>query len=214
MSQPSVRSVLFAVCLALWTVGVASAEPIRVVMLGDSITAGLGLPPKDALPVRLEAALKERGHEVVIENAGVSGDTAEGGLARLDWATPDNAKAVIVALGANDMLRGIDPKVTRAALEGIIKRLQERKIAVMLVGMHAQRNLGTDFVAAFDAIYPDLAKKYDLVFHPFLLDGVAMEASLNQRDGIHPNAEGVGKIVEGIVPTVEKLLERVSHQAE
>jgi len=187
----------------------AQAAPVRIVMLGDSIAAGYGLPPSQALPARLEAALKARGHDVTIENAGVSGDTAAGGLARLDWAVPDGTDAVIVELGANDMLRGLDPKVTREALTAIVERLRARRIEVMLTGMLASRNLGPDYQRAYDQIFPDLAKAYDLVYYPFLLDRVALDRSLNQPDGIHPNEKGVAVMVERMVPAVEALIRRV-----
>jgi len=187
----------------------AQAAPVRIVMLGDSIAAGYGLPPSQALPARLEAALKARGHDVTIENAGVSGDTAAGGLARLDWSVPDGTDAVIVELGANDMLRGLDPKVTREALTAIVERLRARRIEVMLTGMLASRNLGPDYQRAYDQIFPDLAKAYDLVYYPFLLDRVALDRSLNQPDGIHPNEKGVAVMVERMVPAVEALIRRV-----
>jgi len=181
----------------------AKGEPVRLVALGDSLTAGYGLPNSQAFPVRLEAALKAKGLNVTVANAGVSGDTASDGLARVDWSVPDGTHGVIVELGANDALRGLDPKVTRAALDGIIARLKERGIAVLLAGMHAPRNLGAEYVSAFDAIYPELAAKHSIPLHPFFLDGVATEAKLNQRDGIHPTAEGVDIIVKGILPAVE-----------
>jgi len=187
----------------------STAEPIRIVMLGDSLTAGYGLPPGQELPVRLEAALQARGHEAVIENAGVSGDTAQGGLARLDWSVPEETDAVIIALGANDVLRGIKPEVTRSALTQIIERLKARRIQVMLAGMLAPRNYGPGFAKAFDSIFPDLARTYDLVYYPFILDGVALDAALNQPDGIHPNAKGVSAMAERMVPVVEELLVRI-----
>jgi acyl-CoA thioesterase-1 len=186
--------------------GNAAAEPLRIVALGDSLTAGLGLAEKQAFPSKLEAALRAKGHDVELINAGVSGDTASGGLARLDWSVPDNANAVILELGANDALRAVDPGTTRKALDAILKNLKARKIEVLLAGMQAPRNMGLDYNAAFDRIYPELAKSYDVLLYPFFLDGVAADAKLNQRDGIHPTAEGVDVIVARILPFVEKLI--------
>ena len=176
----------------------AAERPVRIVMLGDSIAAGFGLPAGEALPAKLEKALKAKGLNVTIENAGVSGDTPAGGLARLDWSVAEGTDAVIVELGANDALRGADPKQTRAALDAIIRKLKERKIAVLLTGMLAPRNYGPDYVAAFDSIYPELAAAHGVLLYPFILDGVAGEAALNQADGIHPNAAGVDAIVKGL----------------
>ena len=187
----------------------AAQRPVRIVMLGDSIAAGFGLAASDALPARLEQALKAKGLDVTIENAGVSGDTPAGGLARLDWSVAEGTDAVIVELGANDAMRGADPKQTRAALDAIIRRLKERRIAVLLAGMLAPRNLGPDYAAAFDAIYPELAAAHGVLLYPFVLDGVAGEAALNQADGIHPNAAGVDAMVKGLAPKVEELVIRV-----
>jgi acyl-CoA thioesterase-1 len=187
----------------------AAEKVVRIVALGDSLTAGYGLPAEAAFPVRLERALKAKGHAVTIENAGVSGDTASGGLSRLDWSVPDGTDAVILELGANDALRGIDPKVTRAALEKIVRRLKERGIAVLLAGMRAPPNMGADYGRAFDAIYGELASKYELVLYPFFLDLVAADRALNQGDGIHPTAAGVDVIVREITPKVEELIARV-----
>jgi acyl-CoA thioesterase-1 len=187
----------------------AQERPVRIVALGDSLTTGAGLPANQALPVRLQAALKAKGVAAEIADAGVSGDTTANGLARLDWAVGDNADGVIVALGANDMLRGIDPTVTRQALDDILRRLAERKIPVLLAGMRAVPNLGEDFAKRFEAIYPELAAKHDVLLYPFLLDGVAADAKLNQRDGIHPSAAGVERMVAGILPKVEELVGRI-----
>jgi acyl-CoA thioesterase-1 len=184
-------------------------HPVRIVMLGDSLSAGLGLAANEALPAKLEKALKAKGLAVTIENAGVSGDTASGGLGRLDWSVPEGTDAVIVELGANDALRGSDPKVTRAALEAIIRRLKERRIAVLLVGMLAPRNLGADYVKAFDPIYPELAKAHDVILYPFILDGVAGDRALNQADGLHPTAAGIDIIVSRMLPQVEELVARL-----
>jgi acyl-CoA thioesterase-1 len=176
------------------------------VALGDSLTAGYGLDAEASFPVRLEAALKARGHDVAVINAGVSGDTSRGGLERLDWAVPDGTDAVIVELGANDALRGIEPDVTRANLEGILERLAERDIAVLIAGMRAPPNLGEDYAAAFNAIYPDLARRFDVPLYPFFLEGVAAQGKLNQSDGMHPNEAGVEAIVERIIEPVEALI--------
>lgn len=191
----------------------ATTKPLKVVVLGDSLTAGYGLPAGDAFPTKLQKALKDRGIDTEMVNAGVSGDTASGGLERLDWSVPPDADAVIVELGANDALRGTDPKVPRKALDEILKRLKQRNIPVLLAGMLAPPNYGKDYAAQFNAIYPDLAKQYDVPLYPFLLDGVAAVANLNQPDGIHPTAAGVDVIVTRILPAVEALLRPLLGQA-
>ena len=183
--------------------------PLKIVAFGDSLIAGYGLPMQDAFPAKLERALKARGHNIEIENAGVSGDTASGGLSRLDWSIPDGTDAVIVELGANDMLRGVDPKVTRQALDEILAKLKARNIAVLLCGMRAAPNLGADYGRNFESIFDDLAKKYDTVYYPFFLDGVATQAKLALRDGLHPNAAGVDAIVAGVLPKAEELIARL-----
>jgi acyl-CoA thioesterase I len=199
--------VVAALALAVQLAGAADG-PVRIVALGDSLTAGLGLPANAAFPARLEQALRAKGIAVEISNAGVSGDTATGGLARLDWSVPEGTEAVIVELGANDTLRGIDPKVTRQALEEIVRRLRGRGIAVLLAGMRAAPNLGADYARDFEAIYSDLAARNDLLLYPFFLDGVATDAKLNQRDGLHPTAVGVDAIVARILPKAEELVAR------
>ena len=186
----------------------ASDAPVKIVTLGDSLSAGLGLLGNAAFPARLAAALKAKGIAASIVNAGVSGDTASGGLGRLDWSVPEGTEAVILELGANDALRGIDPNVTKAALDAILNKLKQRRIAVLLAGMRAPRNLGPDYVNAFDAIYPALASTHAVVFYPFFLDGVATDPKLNQNDGQHPNAAGVDVIVARILPQVEELIAR------
>jgi acyl-CoA thioesterase-1 len=187
----------------------AAAEPsLRIVALGDSLTAGLGLPASAAFPARLEQALRAKGLAVTITNAGVSGDTASDGLARLDWSVPEGTDAVILDLGANDALRGIDPAVTRKALAETLDRLRQRKLPVLLCGMLAPRNLGEDYGRKFDAIYPDLAAKSGVLLYPFFLDGVATDGKLNQRDGIHPTAAGVDIIVARILPKVQELIQQ------
>ncbi len=191
----------------------AADRPLKIVALGDSLTAGYGLGGNEAFPVRLQRALAAKGIAAEIANAGVSGDTASGGLARLDWSVPEGTEAVIVELGANDALRGIDPKVTRGALDALLRRLGERHVAVLLCGMVAPRNLGAEYGAAFNAIYPDLAKVYGAILYPFFLDGVATDPKLNQRDGLHPTAAGVDVIVERILPAVERLAAQAGGQA-
>jgi acyl-CoA thioesterase-1 len=183
-------------------------QPVKIVALGDSLSAGFGLPADAAFPARLRAALAGQGLAVEVANAGVSGDTAADGLARLDWSVPDDADAVILELGANDALRGIDPKLTRAALDGILQRLAARRIPVLLAGMRAPPNMGADYTKAFDAIYPDLAAAYGVLFYPFFLDGVAAQPGLNQGDGLHPTAAGVDVIVARLLPQVEELIGR------
>jgi len=200
-----------ALVLALLAHGPTAAagdRSVRIVVLGDSLTAGLGLPADEAFPAKLERALKAKGLAIEVINAGVSGDTASGGLARLDWSVPEGTDAVILELGANDMLRGIDPKLTRQALEEIVRRLSARGVPVLLAGMRAASNLGNDYGRAFEALYSDLAGRYDLLLYPFFLDGVAGEAGLNQSDGLHPTAAGVDAIVARILPKVEELVRR------
>jgi acyl-CoA thioesterase-1 len=187
----------------------APAAPVKVVALGDSLTAGYGLPAEAALPAQLERALKAKGIAVEIANAGVSGDTASGGAGRLDWSVPEGTDAVIVALGANDALRGVDPKVTRAALDDIVGRLKRRGIAVLIAGMRAPRNLGEDYARAFDAIYPEIAAKHGVALYPFLLDGIVTDRALNQPDGLHPTAAGIAAIVTRLLPQVEALIGQV-----
>ncbi len=188
--------------------GAGSAESVRILALGDSLTAGFGLAAADSFPVQLENALRARGLSVKVLNAGVSGDTTAGGLARLDWALGERPDLVIVALGANDSLRGVDPAVTRANLAAILKKLKERDLPVLLAGTYAPPNLGRAYERAFNRIYPELADEYEVPLYPFFLEGVATYPSLNQADGIHPNAEGVAVIVKGIAPYVTRLIEQ------
>jgi acyl-CoA thioesterase I len=191
----------------------AADHPLRIVALGDSLTAGYGLAGNEAFPARLQRALAAKGIAAEIANAGVSGDTTSAGLARLDWSVPEGTDAVIVELGANDSLRGIDPKVTRGALDALLRWLGERHIVVLLCGMLAPRNMGAEYGAAFDAIYPDLAKAHGAILYPFFLNGVATDPKLNQRDGLHPTAAGVDVIVERILPAVERLVAQAKDQA-
>jgi len=190
-------------------VSAQAGAPLKIVAFGDSLTAGYGLPAQEAFPASLERALKAKGHNVEIENAGVSGDTASGGLSRLEWSIADGTDAVIVELGANDMLRGVEPKVTLQALNDILAKLKARNIPVLLSGMRGAPNMGADYVREFEAIFPALAQKYDAVFYPFFLDGVAADPRLALRDGVHPNGAGVQIIVNGILPKVEELIARV-----
>ena len=206
-----------AVCCALFLSAAnpqsATAETaLHIVALGDSLTAGYGLARKDGFVPQLQAALAAQGAKVEVAGAGVSGDTASDGLARLDWSVPEGTDAVIVELGANDMLRGIDPQVTRDALDAILARLAQRHIAVMLCGMRAAPNLGGDYGRAFERIYPELAAKYGAVLYPFFLDGVAADRTLTQQDGLHPNASGVAIIVRRILPSVQELIARARAQ--
>jgi acyl-CoA thioesterase-1 len=187
--------------------------PIKMVVLGDSLSAGYGLAGTDAFPAKLQKALKAKGIAVDMTNAGVSGDTSSGGRDRLDWSVPQGTEAVIVELGANDALRGTDPAVTRAALADIVAKLKVRGIAVMLCGMLAPPNYGADFAARFNSIYPDLAKSDGVPFYPFFLEGVAANPKLNQADGMHPTAEGVDIIVNNILPSVEAFLSSISRRA-
>ncbi len=184
----------------------ASARALRIVVLGDSLTAGLGLPPGKAFPDQLQAALRARGWDVDVVNAGVSGDTAEDGLARYEWAVPADADALIVELGANDMLRGLPPEGTKKALMGILDRAKAAHLPTLIAGMRAAPNLGLDYDRAFDAIYPALAQADGALLYPFFLDGVAGDAKLNQPDGLHPSAAGAAVVVSRMLPSVEELL--------
>jgi acyl-CoA thioesterase-1 len=199
--------------VALFAATAAHAQaPVKIVAFGDSLTAGYGLPDNEGFVPRLQAALAAKGIAAAIQNAGVSGDTASDGLARLDWSVPDGTEAVILELGANDMLRGFKPEVTRDALDAILRRLTARHIAVLLCGMRAAPNLGPEYGTAFERIYPDLAAKYDVIIYPFFLDGAAADLKLLQHDGLHPNAAGVDVIVARILPKVEELIARVRTQ--
>jgi acyl-CoA thioesterase-1 len=184
----------------------ASAETLRLLALGDSLTAGYGLAKPDAFTTQLEAALKAVGEDVQVINGGVSGDTSAGGRARLGWALADNPHAVIVELGANDGLRGLDPAQTLANLDAILTETRAKGIPVLLSGMLAPPNLGAEYGAEFRQLYRDLAAKHDVLFDPFFLEGVAAEPELNQADAIHPNAKGVAVIVERLLPMVRKLV--------
>jgi acyl-CoA thioesterase-1 len=195
-----------AICGAISS---ARAEPFKIVGFGDSLMAGFGLGPDQGFTDKLAAALRARGHDVTVANAGVSGDTSSGGLSRLDWSVPDGTQLVILELGANDMLRGVSPDITRKNLDDMLARLKQRKIAVLLAGMRAAPNLGSDYQNAFDAIFPTLAEKYGVALYPFFLDGVAGQPALQLEDGMHPNAPGVDQMVERILPAVEKAIATV-----
>lgn len=179
-----------------------------IVVIGDSLSAGYGLPGADAFPAKLEVALKNRGHEVRVENAGVSGDTTAGGRARLAWAIGNDPDAVIVELGANDALRGLDPAKAYDNLSAMLDTLAQKKIPVLLAGMKSPPNMGEDYARDFNAIFPRLAESHDIILYPFFLEGVAGNPALNQDDGIHPTADGVDVIVRNIMPAVEELLKR------
>lgn len=203
------RPVLLAVLALAIMILPVQARTLTLLALGDSLTAGYGVAAADAFPVKLAAALKARGHDVKVINAGVSGDTAADGLARLDWALGAAVDAAIVELGANDMLRGLDPVQAEQALDEILKKLGEKKIPVLLAGMVAAPNLGADYGQRFNRIYPKLTAVHGAMLYPFFLDGVAGQRALNQPDGMHPNAAGVDEIVTRILPSVEALLARV-----
>jgi acyl-CoA thioesterase-1 len=191
-------------------VSVASAQPVTLLALGDSLTAGYGLQPSDAFPVKLEAALRARGHDVKVVNAGVSGDTALDGASRLDWALSEQVDAAIVELGANDALRGLPVAQAEQALDRILSALAEKRVEVLLAGMRAPPNLGPEYQVQFDGMYARLAEKHGVLLYPFFLDGVAADPGLNQADGMHPNPAGVDVIVARILPSVEDLLARVA----
>ena len=211
---------ILVLAIVFMTAGTASAQtsatgptkPIKIVVLGDSLSAGLGLSAASAFPARLQKSLKINGIDVDMINAGVSGDTSSGGRDRLDWSVPPGTDAVILELGANDALRGTDPKVTRAALTDILTQLKARGVAVLLCGMVAPPNYGSDYASRFNAIYPDLAKSFGVPLYPFFLEGVAADARLNQADGMHPTAEGVDVIVKNILPTVQAFVGAISGQ--
>jgi acyl-CoA thioesterase-1 len=209
---PSFTRLTFCIAALLALFGatpVHAAEPIRILAFGDSLTAGYGLAEQDTLPTRLADALNKMGRPVIMINGGVSGDTSADGVTRLDWALADKPQIMILALGANDMLRGIDPGSTRANLEGIIEKAKGAGVEVVLAGMLAPPNLGEEYKSAFDAIYPELAKTHNLLFMPFLLQDVAQVSDLNQGDGIHPNGNGVAIMVRNLLPYVTQAMEKV-----
>jgi acyl-CoA thioesterase I len=188
------------------------AESVTILALGDSLTAGLGLDPSAAFPARLEAALRNKGHDVTVRNAGVSGDTAAQGAARLDWALTADVDAAIVELGANDALRGLPVSQAEAALGEILGKLKTRGLPVLLAGMRAPPNLGPDYAGQFDGMYQRLAEVHGAAVYPFFLEGVAARPDLNQADGMHPNGKGVELIVEKILPAVEALITAIKEK--
>jgi acyl-CoA thioesterase-1 len=197
------------IALFLLAAGGAQAKPVRVLILGDSLAAGYGLAAPDGFQAQMTAALRARGHDVVLVDGAVSGDTTAGGLARLDWAIGDGVDAAVVELGGNDGLRGIDPKDTEANLTAILNTLAARHIPTLLTGMEAPPNMGEDYAAAFRAVFTRLGQRPGIIFDPFFLAGVAADPALNQADHIHPNPAGVKKEVQRLVPVMEKLLAEV-----
>ncbi len=214
MKNKAMPGILALFCgLLLVVSGAARADTLNIVGFGDSLMAGYELSPSDAFPVKLETALKAKGHDIAIANAGVSGDTSSGGLSRLDWSVPDGTHAVLLELGANDALRGISPEKTRENLDMMIGKLKERGIAVLLIGMLSPPNMGSDYQARFDRIYPELAETHGVALYPFFLDGVAAESGLDIGDGMHPNPKGVDIMVERFLPYAETLIAEIG-QAE
>jgi acyl-CoA thioesterase I len=212
-ARRSLLNALFALSLLALGPCVGSAqaaEPVKILAFGDSLTAGYGLAETEAMPMQLSQALDKMGRPALVINGGVSGDTTAGGATRIDWALADKPQIMILALGANDMLRAIDPATTRANLETIIDKAQASGVEIVLAGMLAPPNLGADYKTAFDALYPDLAKAHNLLFMPFLLQDVAQQAGLNQGDGMHPNGKGVAVMVEHLLPLVTEAMDRVS----
>ena len=207
------KALATALCAALTlflSVAAVHARTLNIVAFGDSLTAGYQLPPNEAFPAELEALSKSRGLDVAITNAGVSGDTTADGLTRLDWSIPDGTDAVILALGANDALRGLSPEESARNLDAMLARLKERKIAVVLAGILAPPNMGADYETRFNAIYADLAKKHGVPLYPFLLDGVALDSKLKLDDGMHPNGAGTKMMAEKFFPVFEKFLKTLA----
>ena len=196
--------------MTLAAIATARADTVNIVGLGDSLMAGYELPPADAFPVRLEEALKAKGYNVTIANAGVSGDTSSGGLARLDWSVPDGTDAVLLELGANDALRGISPEETRRNIDEMITRLKDRDIAVLLIGIVSPPNMGDDYAAKFNRIYPELSQQHQVPLYPFFLDGVALQPELDIGDGMHPNPDGVAVMVSRFLPFAEDLISNMA----
>jgi acyl-CoA thioesterase-1 len=201
---------IVALLVSLFHPGTALARTLRIVAFGDSLSAGFNLPANASFPAQLEAALRAKGRDVAVVNAGVSGDTASDGLARLDWSVPAGADLVIVEFGANDMLRGLDPAITRRVLDQILTKLQARGASVLLAGMRSMTNLGESYRGQFEAIYPELAKAHQVPLYPFFLEGIAEQTAFNLPDGLHPNRNGVAQIVAGILPSVEAALDQIT----
>ncbi len=212
LSRRTVASALAVLGIGITPAAVAESPPLVLVAYGDSLIHGYGLAPGDTLPEQLQTKLRQEGWNVTVLNGGNSGDTTASGLARLDWTLAEPPDALLLALGANDGLRGLDPSETEANLRAIIEELRVRGVPVQLAGMLAPRNLGPDYAAEFDPLYADLATEYELVLTPFLLDGVALVPELNQPDGIHPNAEGVEAVVETLLPGARELMRRAVHE--
>ncbi len=206
-----VRAILIALALFLFAWNPAAAAPVKILMIGTSLTQGYGLPPGTEIPVVLQAKLKTAGVDAEVINAGVSGDTSAGGLARIDWSLADHPNVAIVELGSNDALRGINPADTQKNLSAILAKLKAAHVPVLLMGMRAPRNLGPEYAAQFDPMYSKLAAQYGALLYPFVLDGVALNPKLNQADGIHPNPAGVKIIVDRIFPDVQKLVAEAKH---
>jgi acyl-CoA thioesterase I len=200
------KRIIAALIALAATLGSAQADPVRIVGFGDSLMAGYQLGPGEAFPEKLQTALRARGHDVEVINAGVSGDTSSDGLARLDWSIPDATDLVIVEFGGNDALRGIPPEITEKNIDAMLARLKQREISALLAGMIAPPNMGADYAGEFNPIYPELAEKYRVPFYPFFLDGVAADPKLLISDGMHPNPTGVDRMVEGIIPLIEKAI--------
>jgi acyl-CoA thioesterase I len=202
-------ALLMALLAQFYATQSRAADPVRILAFGDSLTAGYGLAETDTLTTRLSDALTKMGRPALVINGGVSGDTSADGLSRIDWALADKPRIMILALGANDMLRGLDPSMTRANLEGIIEKAEAAGVETILAGMLAPPNLGQDYKARFDAIYPGLAKAHNLLYMPFLLQDVAQKSDLNQADGLHPNGNGVAVIVRNLLPYVTQAMDHV-----
>ncbi|MEM1276526.1 MAG: arylesterase [Pseudomonadota bacterium] len=197
-------------CLLILAPGLVAADTVKLVALGDSLVAGYGLPEEEGFVPQLDAWLAAQGRpEVEVINMGVSGDTTAGGLARLDWALGGGADAVLVELGANDLLRGVDPAASRANLDELLSKLHDRNLPVLISGMTASNNFGPEYKADYDAMFPDLAEKHGALYDPFFLEGLVGEPGLFQSDGLHPNREGVARIVARIGPRIIELLDRV-----
>jgi acyl-CoA thioesterase-1 len=209
MPLKAIIRILVAIGWSVFATGLTwAAEPVKIVAFGDSLSAGYELPENEGFPKQLEAALKAKGHNVVVENSSVSGDTSSGGLERLDWSIADGTKLVILELGANDALRGIDPALTRSNIDQMIQRLKARGIGVVLAGMLAPPNMGESYAVPFNAIYPELAASHAIALYPFFMEGVITKAELKLSDGLHPNGKGVALIVAGILPIIEAELQK------
>ncbi len=205
---------VFVMAAASGALSPAFAKSLQIVAFGDSLMAGYQLEAENAYPAKLEKALKAAGHDVVIANGAVSGDTTADGLARLDWTIPDGTDAVLLELGANDALRGVDPAQARQNLDAMISRLKERNIAVMLMGMMAPPNMGDGYGKTFNSIYPELAAKHGVPLYPFFLDGVVTESALKLEDGMHPNAKGVDRLVEKTLPAVKAFVGTIKSRSK